>query len=221
MPLDKDQESTDMLVHYELTSIALQRALNRILDKMKKDISLTQGDKVCTYEVALTLFMIVKQTNYFVFSELDLVRALRQSELRIAKLALQQARITTAQINATKSSWQDDLDITEARLRTRMKCSHQEVVVKGGVEEDERSVVKESDMRQKRSVQQKMVEFFITQLFSKTCIFSLIEILFNDMQEDAAKYAEARAFAEETARRDAMPPPPEEEKKAEEEAAPE
>ena len=103
-----------MLMHYEWTSIVLQRSLQRIIDKMKKDISLLSGDQVCTYEVAITLFMIAKQTNYFVFSDLDLVRALRQSELRIAKYALKQA-VSTAVINDAKSSWQDELDnITEA-----------------------------------------------------------------------------------------------------------
>ena len=44
LPLDKDQESTDMLLHYELVSIVSQKALSKIVDKMKKDIQLTEKD---------------------------------------------------------------------------------------------------------------------------------------------------------------------------------
>ena len=63
-----------MMLHYELTANVLQKILRRIVEKMKKDIALTNGDYIANYEVALTLFTIVQQSSYFVFSELDLVR---------------------------------------------------------------------------------------------------------------------------------------------------
>ena len=39
---------------------------------MDKDIELTNGDTVTNYELSLTLFTIVQQTNNFNFSDLNL-----------------------------------------------------------------------------------------------------------------------------------------------------
>ena len=44
LPLDKDQETTDMIMHYELIAIVTQKTLSKIVDKMKKDIELNEGD---------------------------------------------------------------------------------------------------------------------------------------------------------------------------------
>lgn len=39
-------------------------------------------------------------------------------------------------------------------------------------------------LRNKRTTQQKLVEFMILKIFSKQSIFSLVDILFKDMKED-------------------------------------
>lgn len=45
-------------------------------------------------------------------------------------------------------------------------------------------IVDVSQIKKKRSVQQKMVEFLLLILFQKECIFCLIDILLNDMKND-------------------------------------
>ena len=40
------------------------------------------------------------------------------------------------------------------------------------------------DLRRKRSIHQKVREFMVLKLFSKKSIFTLVDILFNDMKED-------------------------------------
>ena len=45
-------------------------------------------------------------------------------------------------------------------------------------------IVDISQIKKKRSVQQKMVEFLLLNLFQKECIFCLIDILLNDMKND-------------------------------------
>jgi len=59
LPLDKDSEKTDMLMHYELISIVIQKCLAKIIDKMNKDIELNNGDKITNYELCLTLFTVI------------------------------------------------------------------------------------------------------------------------------------------------------------------
>lgn len=57
--INKDIEQTSMLMHYEMISIVIQKCLGKIIDKMNKDIELTNGDTVTNYELSLTLFTIV------------------------------------------------------------------------------------------------------------------------------------------------------------------
>lgn len=72
-----------MLMHYELISVVIQKCLGKIVDKMKKDIQLTDGDQVTIYEISLTFFTIVMQTNNFVFSDLDLIKQHKINEFLI------------------------------------------------------------------------------------------------------------------------------------------
>ena len=44
--------------------------------------------------------------------------------------------------------------------------------------------VQKVTLRAKRTIQEKIVEFMVLKLFSKQSIFSLIDILFKDMNED-------------------------------------
>jgi hypothetical protein len=48
----------------------------------------------------------------------------------------------------------------------------------------EKFIVDITKIKKKRSVQQKMVEFLLLNLFQKECIFCLIDILLNDMKND-------------------------------------
>ena len=53
------------------------------------------------------------------------------------------------------------------------------------------------EIHKKRSVQAKIVEFMVLQLFTKQSIFSLIDMLFKDMNEDAKIFIEPNESDEE------------------------
>jgi hypothetical protein len=59
IPIEKDNEKHDMLFHYDLLAIVINRVLGKIMDKIKKDIQMTNADKFTNYELSYTLFMIV------------------------------------------------------------------------------------------------------------------------------------------------------------------
>ena len=48
-----------MIVHYELVAIVIQKTLSKIVNKMRKDIELNNGDQVSIYEISLTFFTIL------------------------------------------------------------------------------------------------------------------------------------------------------------------
>jgi hypothetical protein len=73
LSLNKDYETIDMLVHYELIAIVIQKCLAQLVSKMKKGIELNDGDQVSIYEISLTFFTVVQQANNFKFSELNCV----------------------------------------------------------------------------------------------------------------------------------------------------
>lgn len=50
---------------------------------MNKDIELTNGDVVTNYELCLTFFTVIQQTNNYVFSDLNLYKVFLQSEAQI------------------------------------------------------------------------------------------------------------------------------------------
>lgn len=62
IPIDKDIEKHDMLFHYDLLAIVINRVLGKIMDKIKKDIQMTNADKFTNYELSYTLFMVVQNT---------------------------------------------------------------------------------------------------------------------------------------------------------------
>ena len=74
LPSGKNSESTDMLMHYELLSIVIEKSLLFIYTKLQKDLQLTDGDKVSIYEISLLFFIVASQSNNFVFSNLDIVQ---------------------------------------------------------------------------------------------------------------------------------------------------
>jgi hypothetical protein len=41
------------------------------------------------------------------------------------------------------------------------------------------------DIRNKLTIQEEVVEYMITRLFNKLSVYSLLDILFNDMKDDA------------------------------------
>jgi len=60
LPPDQGTESVDNLMHYELIAIVIQKVLSQIIDKMKKDIQLTERDQVTIYEMSLTFFVVIQ-----------------------------------------------------------------------------------------------------------------------------------------------------------------
>ena len=54
-----DCEVQDTLMHYELIGLVIQKTLQKIVDKMSKDIKLDHGDKVTIYELSLTFFTVI------------------------------------------------------------------------------------------------------------------------------------------------------------------
>ena len=67
-----------MIMHYELLAIVIQKCLKKIIDKMKKDIELRAGDTITAFEISLTFFVVVRQTNNFNFSDLDIVKTYKR-----------------------------------------------------------------------------------------------------------------------------------------------
>lgn len=67
-----------MIMHYELLAIVIQKCLKKIIDKMKKDIELRDGDTITAFEISLTFFVVVRQTNNFNFSDLDIVKTYKR-----------------------------------------------------------------------------------------------------------------------------------------------
>ena len=60
LPPHQGIENPDYLMHYELIAIVIQKVLSQIIDKMKKDIQLTNGDQVTIYEMSLTFFVVIQ-----------------------------------------------------------------------------------------------------------------------------------------------------------------
>jgi len=73
IPFEKEKESINLLTHYEWIAMVIQKVLNKIVDKMRKDIEFSDGDKITIYEVSLTFFAVVKQGNYFMFSDCNVL----------------------------------------------------------------------------------------------------------------------------------------------------
>ena len=59
LPFERDSEDNRMLMHYELIAMVIQRTLSKIMDKMKKDIQLTEGDQITIYEISLTFHIVI------------------------------------------------------------------------------------------------------------------------------------------------------------------
>ena len=59
LPLDQHTEGSDMILHYNLVAIVIQKTLSKIVEKMKKDIQQTSGDQIAIYEASYTLATIL------------------------------------------------------------------------------------------------------------------------------------------------------------------
>ena len=60
IPFHNEKENQDNYTHYEWIAIVIQKSLEKIVGKMRKDIDLTDGDTVSIYEISLTFFAVVK-----------------------------------------------------------------------------------------------------------------------------------------------------------------
>lgn len=56
---EKDVETNDMLMHYQIIAVVIQKVLQKIIVKMDKNITLNDGDQVTIYELSLTFFTLI------------------------------------------------------------------------------------------------------------------------------------------------------------------
>lgn len=173
LPREKETETMDMLMHYEFIAIVIQKVLSKIVDKMKKDIQLTQGDQVTIYEISLTFYTLVMQTNNFVFSTLDLLQLHYKKE---TDLWLQENLVK-------KTKLPEFLEPENEAGPYKRRCQYTPHRYVGPVTPDNYQV-DVPVLREQQSVQSMLVEYMVMKLFSRQSIFSLIDILFKDMKED-------------------------------------
>ena len=180
IPIDGDIEKDEKLVHYEIMAMVIQKRLSKIVNKMNKGQELTNGDIVSNYEISLTLFTVLQQTNNFVFSGLELFNQHLLSEAKIDHDAL---------LKRDKNTEEKMKKVSELRKQSdlgpwKKKCAY--IQPTHGKQELTKYnyVVQKMIIRKKRTIQAKIVEFMVLRLFSITSINSLIYILFNDMQGD-------------------------------------
>lgn len=69
----KSIEENNMLMQYELIGVVIQKTLQKIMEKMSKDIELNHNDKITIYELSFTFFTVISQANNFVFSDKNVV----------------------------------------------------------------------------------------------------------------------------------------------------
>ena len=60
MPFDQNREETHKIIHYKTISTVIQKLLKKIVNKLKSEIKLTDGDKITNYEISFIFFLIVK-----------------------------------------------------------------------------------------------------------------------------------------------------------------
>lgn len=210
IPIHKDKEDPEILILYELISTVVRKVLEKIIAKMHAN-QLTDGDTITIYEISMTLCTILQNANQFAFSDLDLMRVHNQNELKIHHLKQQRPERDEPQQQDAGGRAKHLF----AHLKTKIgnKISHQEVpgrfsdadFAKNGrpkfkcayedyqYPKDEPLTaeifrVDKAFIRDKRSVQNKVVEYLALRLFQKSTIEQLLDILFNDMAQDALIY---------------------------------
>lgn len=88
LPFDQPYVEHDsvQITFLELVSKVITLGMKRIKKKRDDDVPLTDGDMIMNYELCLTMFTVVQQTNYIRFSELDFIYAHLMNEEEIAFL---------------------------------------------------------------------------------------------------------------------------------------
>jgi hypothetical protein len=77
IPFQKEREDFDILTVYEIICKVIHKMLVRMMIKIQNNQNINHKDMISNYEISLTLFTIVQNANFFVFSELDLVKVFR------------------------------------------------------------------------------------------------------------------------------------------------
>ena len=96
LPFHKIKEDINKISNYYLIANVIQKLLKKIIFKLKNEIYLTDGDKITNYEISYTFCLILKQTNFFVFSYSDIVDIHRLKERQIKN---ERRDISTNEIN--------------------------------------------------------------------------------------------------------------------------
>ena len=181
IPIDNNQVETGMILHYTWISKVIQKALNKIVDKMKKDIQLTAGDNISFYEITKTFCMIVQQTNNFVFDSgrPTILELHCQNELNLAKKANYKGPLPNIQ------------GILEPESPTGpwpAKCAYVENKAYDPEDTKETFYVEMPLLRKRKTIQSKIVEDMINKMFTTQSIYSLLDMIFVDMAGDAEMF---------------------------------
>ena len=129
--------------------------------------------------MSLTFFVVVQQANNFVFSLFNIVDLHLDYERKIAEQINGEGGRRKGEKNRRTKAIADD-----EHGPWPLKCAYH-----GGVDQ-ERPITPANflpempELRKKRTVQNKVVEYLTLRLFSKQSIFHLVDILFKDMKDD-------------------------------------
>lgn len=157
---------------------------------------MTDSDRARNHEVAAVAFIVARQLNYFKFSDTDLIKIHRVSEI---KLCEHDVKPTKQQLEDWPGTWNDQLEGAGAKLE--LKCEAPVRENKIGRHSAEKFAVSEVELRNKRTVQQKAVEFLFLQLFKTDMLIGLIDVLFLYMKRELQKFNDSQRRLEDIAKR--------------------
>ena len=122
----KGVENFDMMQHYKMIAMVIEKSLVKIIHKLNNDILLTDGDQVTNYEVSLTFFTIVQQSNNFIFSSYDIVKLHLENEIKIQRqLQRKQDKILSDDDNARYKKMLQEVMLEDPEEKN-LKCQYEE-----------------------------------------------------------------------------------------------
>ena len=117
----KSFETIEMVHNYELVAKVLNKLLHRNFNKVKTGEKLTDSEVVAHHEIASAALTICKQLNSFKFSDYDLIKIKRVSEIKLREDAVMP---TKTQLEQWPGTWHDEIEGPAASLK--LKCEAEE-----------------------------------------------------------------------------------------------
>ena len=74
LSINQEKEDFDHMIYYNIIAIVIKRIVMKMRAKVLQNAQLLERDYITNYETCMTFFIILQQTNYFIFSEMDIVR---------------------------------------------------------------------------------------------------------------------------------------------------